>query len=210
MKSETKIINEVYRYKTSKIELIIRPLTPDLWSSLEDLFGEHGAVNGCWCMYWRIGNAYRKRPRQENKEAFHNLVERGPAPGLLAFIDDIAVGWCQLTSRDALPWLDRTWRLKRIDDLPVWSISCLYVRKGYRRNGITSGLIAAALVAVKRAGAPALESYPLDADLTPSASGTGYVSTFERAGFKIVARHVPPRPIMRHDLKNVGENIQIV
>jgi GNAT superfamily N-acetyltransferase len=210
MKSETKILNEVYRYKTSKIELIIRPLTPDLWSSLEDLFGEHGAVNGCWCMYWRIGNAYRKRPRQENKEAFHNLVERGPAPGLLAFIDDIAVGWCQLTSRDALPWLDRTWRLKRIDDLPVWSISCLYVRKGYRRKGITSGLIAAALVAVKRAGAPALESYPLDADLTPSASGTGYVSTFERAGFKIVARHVPPRPIMRHDLKNVGENIQIV
>jgi GNAT superfamily N-acetyltransferase len=210
MKSETKILNEVYRYKISKIELIIRPLTPDLWSSLEDLFGEHGAVNGCWCMYWRIGNAYRKRPRQENKEAFHNLVERGPAPGLLAFIDDIAVGWCQLTSRDALPWLDRTWRLKRIDDLPVWSISCLYVRKGYRRKGITSGLIAAALVAVKRAGAPALESYPLDADLTPSASGTGYVSTFERAGFKIVARHVPPRPIMRHDLKNVGENIQIV
>jgi GNAT superfamily N-acetyltransferase len=210
MKSETKILNEVYRYKISKIELIIRPLTPDLWSSLEDLFGEHGAVNECWCMYWRIGNAYRKRPRQENKEAFHNLVERGPAPGLLAFIDDIAVGWCQLTSRDALPWLDRTWRLKRIDDLPVWSISCLYVRKGYRRKGITSGLIAAALVAVKRAGAPALESYPLDADLTPSASGTGYVSTFERAGFKIVARHVPPRPIMRHDLKNVGENIQIV
>jgi GNAT superfamily N-acetyltransferase len=210
MKSETKILNEVYRYKISKIELIIRPLTPDLWSSLEDLFGEHGAVNGCWCMYWRIGNAYRKRPRQENKEAFHNLVERGPAPGLLAFIDDIAVGWCQLTSRDALPWLDRTWRLKRIDDLPVWSISCLYVRKGYRRKGITSGLIAAALVAVKRAGAPALESYPLDADLTPSASGTGYVSTFERAGFMMVARHVPPRPIMRHDLKNVGENIQIV
>jgi hypothetical protein len=33
------------------------------------------------------------------------------------------------------------WRLKRIDDLPVWSISCLYVRKGYRKRGITSVLI---------------------------------------------------------------------
>jgi len=161
-------------------------------------------------MYWRIGNAYRKRPRHENKEALLKLVESGPAPGLLAFIDDLAVGWCQLTPRDALPWLDHTWRLKRIDDLPVWSISCLYVRKGYRRQGITSGLIAAALVVAKRAGAPALEAYPLDAKLTPSASGTGYVSTFERAGFKVVARHVPPRPIMRHNLKNVGQNIQII
>jgi GNAT superfamily N-acetyltransferase len=131
------------------------------------------------------------------------LVESGPPPGLLAFAGDLAVGWCQLTPRDALPWLDRTWRLKRVDDVPVWSLSCLYVRKGYRRQGITSALIAAALVAAKRAGAPALEAYPLDANLTPSASGTGYASTFERAGFKVVARHVPPRPIMRHDLQNI-------
>ena len=131
------------------------------------------------------------------------MVESGPPPGLLAFAGDLAVGWCQLTPRDALPWLDRTWRLKRVDDVPVWSLSCLYVRKGYRRQGITSALIAAALVAAKRAGAPALEAYPLDANLTPSASGTGYASTFERAGFKVVARHVPPRPIMRHDLQNI-------
>lgn len=130
-------------------------------------------------------------------------MESGPPPGLLAFAGDLAVGWCQLTPRDALPWLDRTWRLKRVDDVPVWSLSCLYVRKGYRRQGITSALIAAALVAAKRAGAPALEAYPLDANLTPSASGTGYASTFERAGFKVVARHVPPRPIMRHDLQNI-------
>jgi hypothetical protein len=47
----------------------------------------------------------------------------------------------------------------------------------------------------------ALEAYPLDADLTPSTSSTGYVSTFKKAGFKIVARHVPPRPIMRYEFK---------
>jgi GNAT superfamily N-acetyltransferase len=154
-------------------------------------------------MYWRIGSAYHKRPREENRAAFRELVQRGPPPGLLAFDGDIAVGWCQLTPRDALPWLDRTWRLKRVDDVPVWSICCFYVRKGYRKRGITSALIAAALDAAKRAGAPALEAYPLDANLTPSASGTGYASTFERAGFKVVARHVPPRPIMRHDLHGI-------
>ena len=85
--------------------------------------------------------------------------------------------------------------------MPVWSLSCFYVRKGYRRRGVTSALIAAALKTAKRVGAPALEAYPLDADLTPSASGTGYASTFARAGFKTVARRVPPRPIMRRDLE---------
>jgi len=51
---------------------------------------------------------------------------------------------------------------------------------------------------------PALEAYPLDADKTPSASGTCYATTFERAGFKTVACYAPPRPIMRHDLKVIG------
>jgi GNAT superfamily N-acetyltransferase len=181
--------------------LAIRPLTPDLWPALEDLFGEQGACNGCWCMYWRIGADYRRKPRGRNKEAFREVVERGPPPGLLAFDGDVPVGWCQVTPRDGLPWLDRVWRLKRVDDRPVWSLSCFYVRKGYRKRGITFALIEAALDAARRAKAPALEAYPLDADLTPSASGTGYASTFARAGFETVARHVLSRPIMRYTLR---------
>jgi GNAT superfamily N-acetyltransferase len=182
------------------MKVTVRPLTPDLWPALEDLFGPLGACSGCWCMYWRIGSAYRRRPRDKNRAAFRDIVKRGPPPGLLAFDGNVPVGWCQLTPRDDLPWLDRTWRLRRIDEKRVWSISCLYVRKGYRRKGVTSALIAAAVKAAKRANAPALEAYPLDADKTPSASGTGFESTFARAGFRTVARHVPPRPIMRHDL----------
>ena len=88
------------------MKLATRPLTPDLWPAFEDLFGENGAVGGCWCMYWRIGRAYRKNPREENKTAFREIVERGPPPGLLAFDGDIAVGRCQLTPRDVLPWQD--------------------------------------------------------------------------------------------------------
>jgi GNAT superfamily N-acetyltransferase len=184
--------------------LTIRPLTPDLWPALEDLFGTLGACNGCWCVYWRIGSAYRKRRRGDNKKAFREVVRRGPPPGLLAFDGDVPVGWCQLTPRDALPWLDRTWRLARVDAQPVWSLSCLYVRIGHRRRGVTSALIAAALEAAKRAGAPALEAYPFDADVSPSASGTGFASTFARAGFTTVARRDPARPMMRHDLKWVA------
>jgi GNAT superfamily N-acetyltransferase len=183
------------------MQLTVKALTPDLWPALEDLFGPRGACSGCWCMYWRIGAAYRHRSADANKADFHKIVAGGePPPGLLAFDGDLAVGWCQLTPRDALPWLDRTWRLRRPDELPVWSISCFYVRKGFRRKGVTAALINAAIKTAKRAKAPALEAYPLDGAKSPSSSSTGYVTTFKRAGFKTVACHFPPRPIMRYTL----------
>jgi len=183
------------------MKLRIKSLTPKVWPAFEGLFGKKGACNGCWCMNWRIGREYCRRSPEANKADFKEIVKRGPAPGLLAFEGDLAVGWCQLTPRSALPWLDRQWRLKRVDDLPVWSISCFYIRKCYRRKGVTSALIKGALKAAKDAGAPALEAYPLDAKLTGSSSWTGFASTFERLGFKTVARHSPPRPIMRRMLR---------
>jgi hypothetical protein len=48
--------------------LTVSPLTPERWPALEDLFGKAGASNGCWCMYWRIGGAYRDRPRVMRRE----------------------------------------------------------------------------------------------------------------------------------------------
>ena len=182
----------------SPMDLRILPLTPDLWPALEDLFGQRGACNGCWCMYWRIGSAYRKQQREINKSEFHRVVAEGSPPGLIAFVGELAVGWCQLTPREALPWLDRSW--VRIDDRPVWSISCFYVRIGYRRRGITAALIEAAANVANMAGAAALEAYPLDRSLSPSASSTGFVPTFKRAGFKTLVHRTPARPLMRLDL----------
>lgn len=152
-------------------------------------------------MYWRIGAAYRKRPTSANRDAFRSVVKKGPPPGLLAFDGKLPVGWCQLTTRVALPWLDRVWRLKPVDEVPVWSVTCFYVRKGYRRRGVTVALLRAAIQAARRAGAPALESYPLDRDLSPSATSTGFVSIFKKEGFKTVLRRSPERPIMRLEFK---------
>ena len=106
------------------MKLTVRPLTPDLWPAVVDLFGDSPVCSRCWCMYWRIGAAYRQRPARMNKAAFREIVKLGPPPGLLAFDGDVAVGWCQLTPRDQVPELDHAWRLKRVDDLPVWSLSC--------------------------------------------------------------------------------------
>jgi GNAT superfamily N-acetyltransferase len=181
------------------MELSVLPLTPDLWPALEDLFGPGGASNGCWCMYWRIGPAYGRRPRGENRADFEAVVERGPPPGLLAFDGERSVGWCQLTPRRALAWLERRRAGDGEDAAEVWSISCFYIRRGYRGRGVSSALIRAAVKAARTAGAAALEAYPVDPSRPDATRNvyTGVASSFVRAGFKEVSRGPRGRLTMR-------------
>lgn len=72
------------------------------------------------------------------------------------------------------------------------------IERGVLAAGALPALIGEALNAVREAGVPALEVYPLDRDFTPSASSTGFASTFLKLGFKPVARRVPARPILRY------------
>jgi GNAT superfamily N-acetyltransferase len=182
------------------MKLTIRPLTPGLWLKFEDLFGRNGASNGCWCMYWRIGSAYRRRARDSNKSAFRDIVNQDPPPGFLAFDGEFPVGWCQFTSRNALPWLDL--RLAGKENEPVWSISCFYVKKGYRRKGVMSALVGATIQAARKIGVYAIEAYPVDIKEPKSTRNlfTGVASTFERAGFKRVGRLSQYRLRMRLNL----------
>ena len=184
------------------MDLTIRPLTPELWPALEHLFGRAGASNGCWCMYWRIGPRYRDRPREDNRHDLRQLAASRPAPGLLAFHDGIAVGWCELAPRADLGWLAHARHLQPADDLPVWSVPCFYVRRSHRGQGVMGGLIEAAVGAAASAGAPALEAYPVDTAV-PGHSGNlfpGTASAFARHGFRVVARRKPDRPVMRRTL----------
>jgi GNAT superfamily N-acetyltransferase len=140
-----------------------------------------------------------------NRAALRALAEHGPPPGLLAFDGELAVGWCQLTPRAELPWLNRDRRLERVDDTAVWALSCFFVRPRRRRRGVAAALIAEALRTARRADAPALEAYPVDTEAPNATSNTftGTAAMFTRAGFRTVGGRSPARPIMRHDLRSV-------
>lgn len=155
-------------------------------------------------MFWRrTRRDWEAAQGAGNRRAFRNLVTQGPPPGLIAYGNGEPVGWCALAPRTQYVGLTRSRVLKPVDDQPVWSISCFFVRRDWRRRGVTIALLDAAATFARRHGADVLEGYPVDTrgKLQPAAFvWHGTLESFSRAGFHEVARRSPTRPIMRRVL----------
>jgi GNAT superfamily N-acetyltransferase len=181
--------------------LTFHPLTIDGWKDLESLFGERGACGGCWCMWWRLKRSeFEQQKGKKNKAALKKIVKSGQAPGILAYSEGRPIAWCSIGPRDTFPALERSRVLKRIDDKPAWSIVCLFIARGFRKKGISSAIIKAAVAYAKRKGARIVEGYPIEPKKGrwPDAFvWTGVPSAYLKAGFKEVHRGSPTRPIMR-------------
>ncbi|OGS00562.1 MAG: hypothetical protein A3G41_06495 [Elusimicrobia bacterium RIFCSPLOWO2_12_FULL_59_9] len=180
------------------------PLTPERWQDFEALFGERGACGGCWCMWWRVPRAQWTAQKGEgNKKAFRKIVNSGTCPGLLAYCGGRPVAWCAVEPREAYPVLDRSPALKRVDDRPVWSVTCFFVAKPWRRKGLTVQLLRAAKRFVRERGGKTLEGYPMEprkGKMPDAFAWTGLASAFGQAGFKEAARN-GFRPILRCDAR---------
>jgi GNAT superfamily N-acetyltransferase len=123
--------------------------------------------------------------------------------GILAYDGEKPVGWAAVAPRADFPTLDRSRILKAVDDLPVWSIPCFFVARGYRRKGIMSILIQAAEEFARKNGAHFLEAYPVDGGerkMVDTFVYTGLAAAFQKAGYKEVERRSQTRPIMRKSL----------
>jgi len=183
-----------------EIELSFKPLKRNLWTDLEELFGPNGACAGCWCMFWKLrGKAYEAARYSETRQMHKSIVDAGTSTGLLAYLHGEVVGWVAVEPRDAYERLAYSRTLKPVDDLPVWSVSCFFVAKKFRRSGITVGLLKAAVEHVKSQGGKIVEGYPVETkkNLPAPFLYTGTASAFRQAGFKEVARNTPTRPIFR-------------
>ena len=177
------------------------PLTPERWGDFEALFGIRGACGGCWCMWWKSTHAeYQKNKGINNMQAMREQVKSGIRPGILAYHDETAAGWCAVAPRSDYRRLDTSRILSPLDDLPVWSIVCFFIAKEFRRKGLSTELIRAAVVFARKHGAEIVEAYPVDPRGGRKADAfiyTGIASTFAKAGFREVARRSATRPIMR-------------
>lgn len=186
----------------------IRPVTRDRWDDLETLFGPTGAYSGCWCMYLRESakefDELCPNGGAGNRERLREIVASGRVPGLLAYDGTRPVGWVSVSPREDYVRVLRSPVHKPVDDeTGVWSVACFFIAKHARGTGIADALLDGAVDHARRNGARILEGYPIDAtdERRPSAEmWRGSLEQFTRAGFEVVARRKPARPIVRRSL----------
>jgi GNAT superfamily N-acetyltransferase len=180
------------------------PLIASRWKDFETLFGARGACGGCWCMSWRLPKAvFEKQKGTGNKKAIKKIVNKDMAPGVLAYHDGQAIGWCAVAPRERFLRLENSRVLAPLDDKPVWSVTCFFIAKPFRRKGVSVELLKGVIKFCRQKGAKIIEAYPSVPynDKIPDAfAWTGIPSSFEKAGFVEAARRSKSRPIMRYYL----------
>ena len=189
----------------ASLQLKFHPATASRWPDIEILFGERGACGGCWCMAWRL------RPKEwaagkgtGNKRAFKKIVTAGEEPGVIGYLKKQPIAWCAIAPRASYSFLERSRVLCPIDGHPVWSISCLFIVKPYRRQGLAAPLLRAAVEFAKNHGAKIVEGYPTEPSknvIPDPFLWTGTPKAFQQAGFVEVARRSQTRPLFRYMLQ---------
>ena len=178
-----------------------KELSKRTWPDFEKLFSRGNGWDHCWCMHfhrpsslpkseWLPSRAERGRRNRRQKAA---LVENGRAHGILVYADGEPVGWCQYGLQDELPRSDNS--RKYAGTAPnagqkLWRITCFVVDKRFRRRGVASAALQAALEAIRQKGGGLVEAFPItrwQSRTFGNESTHGTASMFRKAGFKIVA-----------------------
>lgn len=136
----------------------------------------------------------RKTPAAVNRQRKFERVQQGTTHHALVFDDDLCVGWCQFGSTEELPRLkNQAAYEKTLIELPDWRIACFYVRRGFRRQGVSTQALAGALDMIASFGGGMVEGYPEPADAVPAGFlFHGALSTFEQLGFerdRMIGKH---------------------
>jgi len=152
-------------------------------------------------MAWRLPRReYDAGKGARNKAALRRLTGQPVPPGIIGYHAGEPIAWCAVAPRAEYPALARSRVLRPVDDRPVWSVSCLFVRKDHRRSGAASAMLRAAARFAARHGARIVEGYPVipTSGRAPDVFlWTGPLAAFQRAGFSEVVRYSPVRPIVR-------------
>ena len=184
---ETSVLPLLERAVVSS-SLSTRPLDTDTWSAFAALAERHNGVwGGCWCLWFHPKSPDMGESPAGNRAVKQRLVEEGNAHAALVFDGDHAVGWCQFGTPDELP---RIYHRKQYEAEIVavadYRITCFFVDRDYRRQGVSEAALEGALGLIADAGGGLVEAFPQDTGgkkVSASFLYNGTRGLFEHAGF---------------------------
>ena len=193
------------------IQLFTKELSKETWPGFVKLFSQGNGWDHCFCVHFHRARplpkdqwlATRKLRAARNRQEQKKLLDKGCSHGILVYVNEEPVGWCQYGPREELTRIDsmRTYLVPpQMKTEKFWRITCFVVDRNYRRRGVAGTALAAALESIKRQGGGIVEAYPVANWKGKSFGNTsthGTVSMFKAAGFKRVAPFGNANVVMR-------------
>ena len=167
----------------------VKPLNETTWPDFARLVEKNNGVwGGCWCMAFHEEGVGHNKSAAQNRAEKECRVREGRAHAALVYDGPDVVGWCQFGPTDELPRIkNKREYLAGLEELPDWRITCFFVDKAYRGQGVTNLALEGALDEIARLGGGTVESYPEAVENRSTSSSflhNATVSIFERQGFR--------------------------
>jgi GNAT superfamily N-acetyltransferase len=173
----------------------VSPLNASTWDAFAELVERNnGVFGGCWCIGFHAEGNRMGSGRRAIKE---ERVRTDRSHAALVFDEEgLAQGWCQYGSPSELPRIKHRREYdKDAPPLPDWRITCFYVDKRHRRQGIARAALEGALSQIGAAGGGLVEAIS-EVTLGRPAAGrflfSATVELFEDLGF------TRQRPVGKH------------
>jgi GNAT superfamily N-acetyltransferase len=163
----------------------VRALDASTWDAFAELVERNnGIFGGCWCVgfHWEY-----QRGVGGHRALKEQLVRAGQAhAGLVLDEEGLAQGWCQYGSPDELRLKHSREYLKEPPPPARWRITCIFVDKRHRGQGVARAGLEGALAQIADAGGGLVEAISETTD-GREAQGrflfTATVELFEQYGF---------------------------
>jgi GNAT superfamily N-acetyltransferase len=199
---------------TTRAPVRVLPADRVDFRDLQLVLGARGQASRCQCQRYRLapgesfaGTAVEDRRHRLQEQTSCDEPGGSTTSGLVALRGDVPVGWCAVAPRTAyrglarqqVPWLGR---YEDATDTSVWAVTCVLVRAGHRRQGVSGALVAAAVEHARDGGARRLEAYPMTTTQAVTEElHCGLLGTFLAAGFTEVLRPTARRAVVQVDLE---------
>jgi ribosomal protein S18 acetylase RimI-like enzyme len=134
-----------------------RPLDSSTWDAFAELVERNnGVYGGCWCIAF---HTEYQRGVSDPRTLKEQLVRSGRAHAALVFDEDgAAQGWCQYGTPDELGLKHQREYVKDPPPRPDWRITCIFVDKRHRGQGVARAALAGALAEIAAAGGGLVEA----------------------------------------------------
>ena len=165
-----------------------RPLTEATWAPFAALVERHnGDWGGCWCNGFHTQPTGGYKSAADPREAKHARVLGGTTHAALVFDSDTCVGWCQYGPTATLPRIKNRKAYEAVPTTaPDWRITCFFVDKSHRGQGVAAAALAGATQEIAKLGGGTMKGYPEDTT-DRKASGAflynGTLAMFDAQGF---------------------------